>query len=76
MATSTTTIRVARETRDVLAAQARRQGISLSMMLADLARKAERDAMFRAERHATRTDAVDSAEEREWEAVVGDGIDD
>ncbi|MGH2945230.1 MAG: hypothetical protein ACRDPC_03015 [Solirubrobacteraceae bacterium] len=46
-------------------------------MLAQLARQAEREAAFRAEREASRVDASDAAvraEEREWEAAIGDGI--
>jgi hypothetical protein len=78
MASDTATIRVTRETRDRLAEQARERGISLAAMLAELARDAERDAIFRSERDASRADAgrtsVD-AEEREWEATLGDGID-
>jgi hypothetical protein len=77
MATETATIRVSRETRDRLAEQARARGVSLSAMLAELARQAEREAAFRAEREASRVDAGDAAvraEEREWEAALGDGI--
>lgn len=77
MAAETATIRVARETRDLLAEQARDRGLSLSAMLAELARTAERGAMFQAERAATRTDSGDpavSAEEHEWEAVLDDGV--
>ena len=77
MATKTATIRVSRETRDLLAAQARERGVSLSSMLAELARKIDRDAIFRSEREASRRDAVEPsvrAEEREWETTLGDGI--
>lgn len=77
MMTETATIRVSRETRDRLAEQARERGVSLSAMLAQLARQAEREAAFRAEREASRVDASDAAvraEEREWEAAIGDGI--
>jgi hypothetical protein len=77
MATETATIRVSRETRDRLAEQARARGVSLSAMLAEFARQAEREAAFRAERAASRADAGDAAvraEEREWEAALGDGI--
>jgi hypothetical protein len=47
-------------------------------MLADLARDVARDAIFRAERDATRADdgiAVVRAEDREWETALGDGVD-
>jgi hypothetical protein len=69
---------VTRETRDLLAEQARERGISLASMLAELAREAERTAVFRAEREAARADGGDrdvKAEEREWETALGDGID-
>jgi hypothetical protein len=77
MATDTATIRVTRQTRDLLAEQAQERGISLSAMLAELARSAEREATYRAEREASRADAGDlavSAEEHEWEATFDDGV--
>lgn len=78
MATDTATIRVTRETRDLLAQQASDRGVSLSAMLSELAHDVAREAIFRAERDATRADAGMSAvkaEDREWEATLGDGID-
>jgi uncharacterized protein (DUF1778 family) len=78
MATETATIRVTRETRDLLARQASARGVSLSAMLAELAHDVAREAVFRSERDATRADASNSdvgAEERDWETVLGDGID-
>ena len=78
MAMPTATIRVTRETRDILAREASERGVSLSAMLADLARDMDRDAVFRSEREATRADAEnrDAVNElREWEATLGDGID-
>jgi antitoxin MazE7 len=78
MAADTATIRVTRETRDLLAEQARQRGVSLSAMLAELALDAEREEVFRSEREAARADADEPgvrAEEREWEAALGDGID-
>ncbi len=77
IATETATIRVSRETRDLLAAQARERGVSLSSMLAELVREADREAIFQAEREASRRDAREQSvrtEEREWEATLGDGI--
>jgi hypothetical protein len=74
---ATATIRVPRETRDVLAARARRRGVSLSSLLTEFARRVERAEALRSEREASRTDAGNRnviAEEREWEAVLGDGI--
>lgn len=78
MATPTATIRVTRETRDILAREAKERGVSLSALLAHLARDVDRDAVFRSEREATRADVSnrDAVEEmREWEATLGDGID-
>ncbi len=78
MAAETATIRVTRETRDLLAQQARMRGVSLSAMLADLAHNVAREEIFRAERDATRADAdvaAVKAEDREWEATLGDGVD-
>jgi uncharacterized protein (DUF1778 family) len=78
MATETATIRVTRETRDLLAQQASERGVSLAAMVADLARDVAREAIFRSERDAIRADsgaATVRAEEREWEAALGDGID-
>lgn len=74
---ATATIRVPRETRDRLAAYAEERGVSLSTLLTEFARRAERVDAFRSEREATRIDldAKDvAAEEREWEAVLGDGL--
>lgn len=76
MAAETATIRVSRETRDLLARQAGRRGLSVAAMLADLARAQERGSAFRSEREASRADAGHARdEERDWDAVAGDGID-
>ena len=77
MAADTATIRVTRQTRDLLADQARERGISLSAMLTELARDAAREAALRSEREAARADASNRealGEERAWEAVLGDGV--
>jgi hypothetical protein len=77
MSAATATIRVARETRDRLAARARSRGMSVSALLAEVVRNAERDAIFRAERRASRADSGDSlviAEDQEWELTLGDGL--
>lgn len=74
---ATATIRVPRETRDLLAARARRRGVSLSSLLTELAHRIDRAEALRSEREASRADAGSrdvAAEEREWEAVLGDGI--
>jgi post-segregation antitoxin (ccd killing protein) len=74
---ATATIRVPRETRDSLAARARARGISLSALLTEFARRAERAEALRSEREATRADMADPEAQAEyslWEATVGDGI--
>jgi hypothetical protein len=74
---ATATIRVPLETRDLLAAYAQERGLSLSALLSEFAHRAERVDAFRSEREATRADASDgeaAIEEREWEAVLGDGL--
>jgi len=76
--TATATIRVPRETRDRLAAQAHERGVSLSSLLTEFARRAERAEALRSEREASILDAADrdvAAEEREWAAILGDGLD-
>ena len=78
MSTSTTTVRVSVRTRDRLAAQARERGISMAALLADLAARADREAIFRAEREATRAEAGDRVareEEENWAEATADGID-
>ena len=78
MSTSTTTVRVSVQTRDRLAAQARERGMSISALLADLADRADREAMFSAEREATRMESVGRAirdEDRDWALVTDDGVD-
>jgi len=75
---ATATIRVPRETRDLLAARARQRGVSLSSLLTEFARRIERAEVLRSEREASRADAGHrdvAAEDRDWEAVLGDGID-
>jgi post-segregation antitoxin (ccd killing protein) len=77
MSTSTTTIRVPVQTRDRLAAQARERGVSIAALLTELATRAEREAIFRAERAATRAEATLQAvhdEKRDWDTTVGDGL--
>jgi hypothetical protein len=74
---ATATIRVPRETRDRLASYAEERGLSLSALLGEFARRAERVDAFRSEREATRADAAGGkagVEDREWEAVLGDGF--
>lgn len=78
MATKTTTIRVPRKTRDLLAGQAKAYGVSLSALLTRLAERETRDAIFRAEREASVADLKgtgSSAEAADWEAATGDGLD-
>lgn len=77
MSTNTTTIRVSIPTRDRLAAQARRRGISIGTLLDELSDQAERRAAFEAERMATLADAENSEvrdEDMEWDNTAGDGV--
>ncbi len=78
MASPTATIRVPRETRDKLAAQARERGVSLAALLSEMAREREIEAIFEAERRARREDDENPeavAEMRIWEETLEDGID-
>ncbi len=78
MATETTTVRVSLRTRDRLAAQARNRGVSISTLLEELAAGADREAIFRAEREATRAEAGNLAVRKEagdWADAAADGID-
>lgn len=78
MNAGTATIRVSRETRDLLAEQARERGVSISSMLAEMARQVRREAIFRAERAAVLQDAASAemkAEDEDWEETLTDGID-
>ena len=77
MSASTATIRVPVQTRDRLAAQARERGVSIAAFLTELAWRAERETIFRAERDATRAEAAVDAvrdEDRDWDDAVGDGL--
>lgn len=78
MAVDTATIRVARGTRDLLAEQAREQGLSLAALLAEMARKREVETIFESERQARRAEVGDPAAEEDkrlWEATLEDGVD-
>jgi len=77
-AAQTATIRVARDTRDLLAEQARERGMSLAALLAEIAREQELEAIFESERQARLADAQNPAvleEMRLWESTLEDGID-
>lgn len=77
MAVDTTTIRVSRSTHDLLRRRAKERGISLSAMLTEYAETLAREAIYRSEREATRTDARNpevAAEERDWEVALADGV--
>jgi Tfp pilus assembly protein PilN len=78
MATDTATIRVTRDTRDLLAEQARIRGMSLAALLAEVAREQEIEEAFESERQAVLADAQSPAaleEMRLWEATLEDGVD-
>jgi hypothetical protein len=73
----TATIRVARQTRDLLAQQARVEGVSLSSLLARLAREHRNAEILRSEHVASRADAADAAalaEDSDWDTTLTDGI--
>lgn len=78
MAAETSTIRVSRATRDLLAKQARARGMSLAAMLAEIAEDRRREALWLSEREANRIDALNPAvksEVRDWETTLHDGLD-
>jgi DNA-binding transcriptional regulator/RsmH inhibitor MraZ len=75
--TATTTIRVPVETRDSLAQQAAGLGVSLSAMLTEQARQYAREEWFRAEREASRLDALNPeamAEQELWEETADEDL--
>jgi len=78
MATETSTIRVTRATRDLLAEQAREHGVSVAALLGEIAEERRRDAIWRSEHEANRIDEQSpdrQAELREWEGTLEDGLD-
>lgn len=78
MATQTSTIRVTRATRELLAEQARERGVSVAALIGEIAEERRRDAIWRSEYQANRIDARNpdtQAELREWEATLEDGLD-
>ncbi len=78
MATETSTIRVTRATRDLLAEQARQRGVSVSALLSEIAEGRRRDAIWRSEYQANRIDEQNpdtQPELREWEGTLEDGLD-
>ncbi len=78
MAVDTATIRVARKTRDRFAEQASQKGVSISALLAELAREQELEAIYESERQAVLADAKNPEvleEMRLWESTLEDGID-
>jgi hypothetical protein len=78
MAIDTATIRVARETRDRFAEQARHEGVSIAALLAEIARERELDAIYESERQARLAEVGDPVAEEEtrlWESTLEDGID-
>jgi hypothetical protein len=77
MATETSTIRVSRATRDLLAEQARERGLSLAALLGEIAEARRREAIWRSEHEANRIDERNSdaqAELREWDETLDDGL--
>jgi hypothetical protein len=75
MSVDTTTIRVSRRTRDLLAEQAHARGVSLASLLAEVAREREVELIWSAEREASRIDAENphvAAEDRALETTLAD----
>ena len=78
VASQTSTIRVTRATRDLLADQARERGVSLSALLAEIADERRRQGIWRSEREASRIDSqnADAQNEiRDWDSTLEDGLD-
>ncbi len=78
MANQTSTIRVTRTTRDLLAQQAKERGVSLAAFLAEIADERRREAIWRSEREASLVDAENLAAQPEieaWDATLEDGLD-
>lgn len=78
MATDTATIRVTRDTRDLLAEQARARGMSLAALLAEIAEEQELEEAYESERQARLAEDGDPAVEEEmrlWETTLEDGLD-
>jgi len=78
MTTETATIRVTRTTRDLLSGQARRRGISLASLLAEVAQERETEAMIQSEHVAVNLDAASAEVAHEdllWESTLSDGLD-
>jgi predicted kinase len=77
MPVETSTIRVPRRTRDLLAQQARERGVPLARLLTEMAEHSVRASAFASEREATRHDAsVDAVRDEDdaWDGAAGDGI--
>lgn len=58
--------------------QARARGIPLAVLLAEFAETMRREELYRSEREAARADGQRGdarAEDNEWGAALGDGID-
>jgi uncharacterized protein (DUF1778 family) len=78
MVVDTATIRVTRDTRDLLARQARERGLSLAALLSEITCERACEAIFESERRAIRVDAQNPAvleEIHAWEATLADGLD-
>jgi predicted DNA-binding ribbon-helix-helix protein len=77
MATETSTIRVPRATRDLLAEQARERGLSVAALLGRIADENRRQAVWASEREAGCVDADNreaQSESRDWETTLEDGL--
>ncbi|HEY5881301.1 MAG TPA: hypothetical protein VIU11_20475 [Nakamurella sp.] len=69
---------MSRATHDLLAEQARADGVSLASLLAKIANQRRREMILRSEREASRIDEENANAQREideWESTLGDGLD-
>jgi len=77
MAIDTATIRVKRQTRDLLAKQAQERGVSVAAMLSQIAQTQETERIWESERAASRADSLNpevACEDSLWETTLGDGV--
>jgi hypothetical protein len=71
MSNDTAIIRVARRTRDLLVEEARERGVSVALLLAEIAREREAEAIWRSPRPGPDGRSRDiNVEDHAWDAVL------
>jgi hypothetical protein len=70
MSNDTAIIRVARRTRDLLVEEAHERGVSVAVLLAEIAREREAEAIWRSPRPGSNGRARE-LEDHAWDAVLG-----